>query len=565
MKCDNKFYRVFSIMLVVVLLLTSMPASVVLASANSNEFAGGSGTENDPYLIATKEHLNNVRNDLDAHYKLISDIIFNDKDFKEDGDYFNDSYGWLPIGSTKQESFSGVFDGNRYCISGLKINNIKSDASYVGLFGCNSGIIKNLTLICDITIKSENSTFKCIGGIVGYSGADADSVDAQIINCVVDGNIDVSSIGYICTGGIVGRACAMVSYPKSTLTTISSCTNLANIKVSSSTEGVAGGIAGDIYYYTKLNNCNNLGQIVADSNVENKKIETSAGGIVGKSKSVYSTLSSCYNIGDVCISIADTGEYNVYAKAGGIIGTSEQTICDKLINGGNISVLVKSGYGSNSYAGGIIGYQNSKSLSNSYNFGNIYTLAQTSSKVNYASAYSGGIVGYSIYGKIEFTYNIGDIEVETKTEYYSSFFYGGIIGYHSNGTHNSNYYLDKTYFGIGNVYDPFSSDRSDATKCSVSDMLNCDTYLGFDFKETWTMAGDMDYLYPELIDVIDKSVVDGDIDGDKQLTAIDALLIKKICVGMSVPEAVRLDLADINKDGMINAKDLLVIKILLAK
>jgi hypothetical protein len=36
------------------------------------EFAGGSGTEDDPYLIADAEDLNNVRYNLTAHYKKVN-------------------------------------------------------------------------------------------------------------------------------------------------------------------------------------------------------------------------------------------------------------------------------------------------------------------------------------------------------------------------------------------------------------------------------------------------------------------------------------------------------------
>ena len=63
------------------MVLAYMPQLPVLAASNTSDFAGGSGTSTDPYLIETKEHLNNVRNDLGAHYKMIADIIFTDADY----------------------------------------------------------------------------------------------------------------------------------------------------------------------------------------------------------------------------------------------------------------------------------------------------------------------------------------------------------------------------------------------------------------------------------------------------------------------------------------------------
>lgn len=67
-----------------------------MLSANVNaQFAGGTGTESDPYIIQTAEQLNEVRNYLDGN------------NFRLDNDIDLTSYlaansaenGWLPIGS----------------------------------------------------------------------------------------------------------------------------------------------------------------------------------------------------------------------------------------------------------------------------------------------------------------------------------------------------------------------------------------------------------------------------------------------------------------------------------
>ncbi len=52
------------------------------------EFAGGSGTENDPYLISTVTHLNNVRNYLDKHFRLTADL---------DLSAYGEDDGWEPM------------------------------------------------------------------------------------------------------------------------------------------------------------------------------------------------------------------------------------------------------------------------------------------------------------------------------------------------------------------------------------------------------------------------------------------------------------------------------------
>ena len=43
-------------------------------TSETDEFAGGSGTQQDPYLVATADQLNNVRKYLDQHFKQIAHI-----------------------------------------------------------------------------------------------------------------------------------------------------------------------------------------------------------------------------------------------------------------------------------------------------------------------------------------------------------------------------------------------------------------------------------------------------------------------------------------------------------
>ena len=97
--------RIISFVLVIVMAIGLMPTFTF--AANTIDFAGGSGTQSDPYLIAAKAHLNNVRKYLGAHFKLMCDIDFN-------GLY------WSPIG-TEASAFTGTFDGNGFTIKNLNI------------------------------------------------------------------------------------------------------------------------------------------------------------------------------------------------------------------------------------------------------------------------------------------------------------------------------------------------------------------------------------------------------------------------------------------------------------
>ena len=70
----NNRRRITAVLLVAVLLLMSFalaPVSAFAAEPGGNsgaEFAGGDGTQSNPYQVATADQLNSVRNYLDKHF-----------------------------------------------------------------------------------------------------------------------------------------------------------------------------------------------------------------------------------------------------------------------------------------------------------------------------------------------------------------------------------------------------------------------------------------------------------------------------------------------------------------
>jgi len=94
-------------------------------------FAGGEGSEDEPFQIATAEHLNEIRNHLDKHFVLINDI-----DLSTDAS----TIAWEPIAN-----FSGSLDGNEKSITNLKIH---KGSNHVGLFAnvLTGGRIENLVI-----------------------------------------------------------------------------------------------------------------------------------------------------------------------------------------------------------------------------------------------------------------------------------------------------------------------------------------------------------------------------------------------------------------------------------
>ncbi|NMM61892.1 cell wall-binding repeat-containing protein [Clostridium sp. P21] len=157
-------------------------------TVKTSSFAGGSGTEVDPYQIATVDQLNNVRKYLDKHFKLIADIDL--------ASYEN----WEPIGAfdsqAKDESgyfgnaFKGTFDGDGHTISNLVIN--KKDVVGVGLIGVTSksSLIKNLKVE---NVKAEGAV--AVGSVAGYNRGTVENITLSGTNTIA---------AYSCAGGVVG-------------------------------------------------------------------------------------------------------------------------------------------------------------------------------------------------------------------------------------------------------------------------------------------------------------------------------------------------------------------------
>ena len=210
----------------------------------ADDFAGGTGTESDPFRIATAEqlarlcYLVNLR-DQDDHYAracyiLTEDIILNDlTDFANWAQKAPAGH-WKPIGETVS-GFRGTFDGNGHTISGMYLApvydggdmNSYSDGSAPGLFGViTNGTVRNLAIrdsliivdgrpnylgslaahVSNSTIENCSSTAGIIvrqnpvfdlGGLIGYA-------DGSVSGCDFSGTIVLTD--GCCAGGLIGTA-----------------------------------------------------------------------------------------------------------------------------------------------------------------------------------------------------------------------------------------------------------------------------------------------------------------------------------------------------------------------
>lgn len=323
-----------------------------------------------------------------------------------------------------------------------------------------------------------------VGGIIGY----ARNNGIQILYCYNKGEIkatsSTSSSRYI--GGICGYGY-----------NIKNCYNIGAINVSNNYSGCysyVGGISGyiDSSNNSIVANCKNTGNIT-NENISSGSSSNYAGGICGYS---YSTVSYCYNEGEINSNCTTTGSSSSSNYAGGICGYNSREIsyCKNIgnVNNENESKLSYSynytagisGYASTitycknegeivnnnknesgccyDYVGGIAG-NSGNNITSCNNKGDISNTSSSGSTSNNANEYIGGIVGYN-NSTIANCYNVGNVSGENKANYTTYFYIGGIMGYgntisvcYNEGTVTLNKSANQFYSYMGGVAGSASS------------------------------------------------------------------------------------------------------------
>lgn len=337
--------RMVSLLLVLVMLLGLLPTAALAAPAS------GSGTEADPYRIATAEDLAAFRDAVNGSAKKSTSKLC--AKLTANIDLGNEA--WTPIGKMTNTysdyvAFGGVFDGDGHTISGLKIDN---SAQYQALFGyVKGGTIKNLTVEGSVTTATTSSAYAA--GIVAYGNP------VTMETCMNRVTVTVTQKGY--AAGVAAYA--------NTGSTITGCTNQGNI---SGVGGYLGGIVGTASGVT-ITNCINNGDVV-----DSRRSDTypyGVGGIAGSAISA-SRITNCGNAGAVTSHLKNTG---------GVVGYFAGT-AEKCFNSGNVTGIYATG--------GIVGNISSAntSVTDCYNTGNILCNAPTAQYKESNAKGVGGIVG----------------------------------------------------------------------------------------------------------------------------------------------------------------------------
>ncbi len=163
----------------------------------SQKSLAGSGTEEDPYLIASFDDLKLFRDLVNNGTYVNVYVVLTDNIDMEQED-------WVSIG-TSTHPFTGTFDGKGFTISNIwsyerGLFGYTSKGNYVddGLNG--RATIKNLTIN---GVEVYNQSVSAVGGLVGQTGQ-----NTEISNVTVTGYISIYGYGYV--GGLVGQGYAHI-------------------------------------------------------------------------------------------------------------------------------------------------------------------------------------------------------------------------------------------------------------------------------------------------------------------------------------------------------------------
>ena len=305
----------------------------------ASAFAGGTGTEDDPYQIATAEQLAKLSKDVSegTSYQGNYFILTENIDLS--------TYRWVPIGIYKwmsngtsiEKSFRGYLDGSNKTISGMVVDE-RGDQNSAGFFGSiRNGQEGNIVGAKDLTISgatvylSEDGLMECSGGILGGDIIGNENSMVVFENIRVSGFVEVNSTnGFNKIGGMLGYA----SWVKA----INCHAENVSISGASNSGGFVGNDNGSVF-----ENCTASGTVsgkwvlggfvgYTTGTVSNKAVGVSTytycsadvdvsgndwrmGGFVGHAE--YGEFNNCVAYGDVTSSVTGWNP-----KIGGFIGES---------------------------------------------------------------------------------------------------------------------------------------------------------------------------------------------------------------------------------------------------
>lgn len=219
-------------------LLASLAVGLSLPASAATGYAGGSGTQNDPYLIANAQQLATFRDQVNAGSTGLCAKLTGNIDLQ--------SQSWKPIGLSSK-GYTGTFDGSGYAIRNLYITDVSDGTSSGGwtLWGCGlfgivgtGGVVRGVNVDGTIAMKGSNSSDIDLGCIAGGNLGTIEECFATVSFQGFDLKItSPSSTSTTTIGGLVGANHG----------TIRNCYVVGTMNLSIQTRKVAvGGLAGHL-------------------------------------------------------------------------------------------------------------------------------------------------------------------------------------------------------------------------------------------------------------------------------------------------------------------------------
>lgn len=338
--------KLLGLLLAVFMVLTLAPTTARADVTTENwidsaadNFAGGTGTKDDPYQIATAEQL----------AKLAEEVNSGIPGQTHSGEYFKltapiDLSGkrWVPIGygNLSSKSFSGYFDGNNQVITGLYVDERGKNVC-AGLFGV-------VVAISDETVLKNF----CIKNAAIYAGDSTDS--------------NASANPNIYGAGVLAGSLTTMGGSSATFIGVENCQGTGQVD----SRMYAGGLIGDASR-AHVSDCS------ADVTVTGTCV---SGGFIGNA--FLGSYKNCTAKGSV------SGGWATGGFAGSVSGYDASVEIERCASYGDVTA-------NDWNTGGFVGYLEKGKISNSVSYGNVTNTLGT------AKPKTGGFSGTNTHGNIQ--------------------------------------------------------------------------------------------------------------------------------------------------------------------
>lgn len=455
----------------------------------ADPFAGGSGTEQDPFIITSYMHMNNVPTVMadgkTVWFKMDADV---DMDPKVAGH-------WDPLNSVSPYDKGIDFNGNGHVIRNLSVNGSYQHGGFTSIL---NGRVRNVTFEnCHYvnTFTSDNNDMGIVSAFAGYMSngrehrAAIDHVTVKNCSITTSTILQTGGVGF---GGLVGTAV---------------CCNATDCTVDGFAIHCAGSRPCNIHGGVVGRFLSNASQILRCQVVNTELTEGNSfvGGIAAYVNTKFPpTISGC----------SFNGKLKGNAYVGGILGASRYPV--EIVNctsEGTISAI-------GSYCGGILG---GGDCANKAANDIIVSGCKSSADLSSSNVRLGGIVGTlpttsdckgGVIENCEFTGTLTSVAENANDK---AMFYGGIAGVVYNATINNCVMKGTIKCGVHDTH--YGGITSYASASTVS----CCSFEGkFENPVANTVGGIVGALVASETDIHDNLVV-SDVEGATNVGGVFAL------------------------------------------